>query len=51
MISAMITAYPYSLIVTWAYATIGLVEGTIIAFTVGIICALLAYQIIRKKWI
>jgi hypothetical protein len=51
MMSAMIIAYPYSLIVTWAYDSIGLVEGTIIAFTGGIFCALLAYQIIRKKWI
>ena len=51
MMSAMIIAYPYSLLVTWAYASIGLVEGTITAFTGGIICATLAYQIIRKKWI
>lgn len=49
MMSAMIIAYPYSLIVTWAYASIGLVEGTIIAFTGGIFCALLAYLLISRR--
>ncbi len=49
MISAMITAYPYSLIVTWAYANIGLVEGTILAFAGGTLCALFAYLLISRR--
>ena len=49
MISAMITAYPYSLIVTWAYASIGLVEGTIIALAGGIFCAFFAYFLISRR--
>ena len=49
MLSAMIIAYPYSLIINWAYASIGLVEGTIVAFTGGIFCALIAYLLINKR--
>ncbi len=49
MISAMIIAYPYSLIITWAYASIGLVDGTVVALTVGIFCALIAYLLISKR--
>ena len=49
MISAMMIAYPYSLLVTWAYSSIGLVEGTIVAFAGGILCAFLAYLLINKR--